>query len=176
MRSPPTRGGPMRRKALVFVLLGIALLSGCNYGFRGGGGFPSHVRTVFVERFENQTVQFNLENELYTKLIDELPRRLGVRTAGREVADAVVRGRIVRYDDTARNYRPGERTEVLQRQVQVTLAVEVVDVRRNVVLWESSGLSGNGEYSSSSQTDAVGKASAIENLVQRIIDGVQSQW
>jgi hypothetical protein len=164
----------MRRKALL-ALLGIALLSGCNYGFRGGGGFPSHVRTVYVERFENQTVQFNLENELYTKLLDELPRRLGVRTAGREVADVIVSGRVVRYDDAAPNYRPGERTEVLQRQVQVTLAVEVVDIRRNVILWESSGVTGKGEYSSS-QTDAVGKASAIENLVQRIIDGVQSQW
>jgi hypothetical protein len=164
----------MRRK-VVFALLGIVLLSGCNYGFRGGGGFPSHVRTVYVERFENQTVQFNLENELYTKLIDELPRRLGVRTAGREVADVIVRGRVVRYDDAAPNYRPGERTEVLQRQVVVTLAVEVIDVRRNVILWESSGLTGNGVYNNS-QTDAAGKVGAIENLVQRIIDGVQSQW
>jgi hypothetical protein len=132
-----------------------------------------------VERFENQTVQFDLENQLYLKLSDELPPRLGVRPAGRDNADAIIRGRITRYDDTARNYRPGEvgeRTEVLQRQVQITLAIEVVDTRKNLILWESTGITGNGEYTSSSQTDAAGQTRAIENLIQQILDGVQSQW
>jgi curli biogenesis system outer membrane secretion channel CsgG len=132
-----------------------------------------------VERFENQTVQFDLDNQIYLKLFEELPRRLGVRPATLEHADAVVRGRITGYDDAARNYRPGEpgaQTEVLQRQVQITLAIEVVDTKRNVIIWESSGLTGSGEYTSSTQTDADGQTKAIENLVQRILDGVQSQW
>lgn len=163
----------------ILALLGLLLLGGCNYGLRGGGGFPSSIRTVFVERFENQTVQFDLEDQIYLKLFDELPRRLGVRPAGRENADAIVRGKITRYDDAARNYRPGDagtQTEILQRQVQITLAIEVVDTRQNLIIWESTGLTGNGEYTSSSQTDAAGQTKAIENLVQQILDGVQSQW
>jgi hypothetical protein len=161
------------------ALLGLFLIGGCNYGLRGGGGFPSSVRTVFVEQFENQTVQFDLANQIYRKLFDELPRRLGVRPAGRENADVIVRGKITRYDDTARNYRPGEvadRTEVLQRQVQIALAIEVVDTRRNLILWESTSMTGLGEYHSNSQTDAAGQTLAIEHLVQQILDGVQSQW
>jgi hypothetical protein len=70
----------------------------------------------------------------------------------------------------------GERTEVLQRQVQITLAIEVVDTRKNLILWESTGITGNGEYTSSSQTDAAGQTRAIENLIQQFLDGVQSQW
>jgi len=161
------------------ALIGLLILGGCNYGLRGGGGFPSSIRTVYVERFENQTVQYGLEDQVYLKLFDELPRRLGVRPANLENADAVVRGRITRYDDTARNYRPGEggtQTEVLLRQVQITLVVEVIDTKRNVIIWESSGVTGNGEYVSSSQSDAEGRTKAIENLVQQILDGVQSQW
>lgn len=167
----------MRVKTL--ALISLILLGGCNYGLRGGGGFPSSIRTVSVERFDNQTVQYGLEDQVYLKLFDELPRRLGVRPASAENADAVIRGRITRYDDAARNYRPGEggnQTEVLQRQVQITLAIEVVDTRRNLIIWESSGVNGNGEYTSSSQTDAEGRTKAIENLVQQILDGVQSQW
>lgn len=161
------------------ALLALALIGGCTYGFRGGGGFPSSIRTIFVEQFENQTVQFDLENQIYRVLSDELPRRLGVRPAAREHADAIVRGRITRYDDAARNYRPGDtgaHAEVIQRQVQVTLAIEVVDTRRNLIIWESSNLTGNGDYNSNSQTDAAGQTKAIEHLVQLILDGVQSQW
>lgn len=161
------------------TLIGLILLGGCNYGLRGGGGFPSSIRTVHVERFENQTVQYGLEDQVYLKLFDELPRRLGVRPANLENADAVIRGRITRYDDAARNYRPGEegaQTEVLQRQVQISLVIEVVDTRRNLIIWESSGVIGNGEYMANSQTDAEGRTKAIENLVQQILDGVQSQW
>lgn len=163
----------------ILALLALLMAGGCNYGLRGGGGFPSSIRTVFVERFENQTVQFDLEDQIYLKLFDELPRRLGVRPATQGNADAVVRGKITRYDDAARNYRPGDsglQTEILQRQVQITLSIEVVDTRRNLIIWESSGLTGNGEYTSDSQTDAAGQTKAIENLVQQILDGVQSQW
>jgi curli biogenesis system outer membrane secretion channel CsgG len=167
----------MRVRSL--ATLALILIGGCTYGFRGGGGFPSSIRTVYVEYFENRTVQYDLENQIYDKLFDELPRRLGVRPAALENADAVVRGRITRYDDAARNYRPGEageRTEILQRQVQITLAIEVVDTRRNVIIWESSGITGNGEYTSSTQADIAGQTKAIEDLVQQILDGVQSQW
>lgn len=159
------------------ILLG--LLGGCTYGLRGGGGFPSEIRTVFVDRFENQTVQYDLESQVYLRLFDELPRRLGVQPAGFENADAVIRGRITRYDDAARNYRPGDagaHTEILQRQVQITLSIEVVDVHKNLIIWESSGVTGSGEYDSSSETDAAGQTRAIDDLVQQILDGVQSQW
>lgn len=166
-------------RARTLALCGLILLAGCNYGFRGGGGFPSSIRTVYVERFENQTVQFDLEDQIYLKLFDELPRRLGVRPATRENADAIVRGKITRYDDAAHNYRPGDagmNAEILQRQVQIILSVEVVDTRRNLIIWESSSVTGNGEYNSNSQNDAAGQTKAIENLVQQILDGVQSQW
>lgn len=161
-----------------FLLLGVVLAFGCNYGFQGGGGFPSHIRTVFIEPFENQTVQLDLESPLYTKLMEEVPRALGVRQAGREVADVIIRGRIIRYDDSAQNYRAspsGDRLEVLENQVEIAVAVEIVDVRENVILWESSSVTGLGKYSDA-QTDVVGRDMAIEIIVKSIIDGAQSQW
>lgn len=162
-----------------FTLIWLVLIAGCSYGFRGGGGFPSDIRTVFVEQFENRTVQYDLDTQVYDRLFNELPRRLGIRPAAREYADAVVRGSIVRYDDAARNYRPGDTgmpTEVIQRQVQITLAIEVIDTRKNLIIWESNNVTGIGEYNSDSQTDDAGRTKAIENLIQQILDGVQSQW
>lgn len=165
------------------VLLALLLIAGCNYGFRGGGGLPPHVETVYVEPFENETAQFGLEQELVTMLSEDLPARLGVRPAGRQVADALVRGRIVRYSDQAQNYRDdgsgeavGTSTQVVSHQVRVGVAIEIIDVSENLILWESRGVTGEGSYQPSSESDRAARQQAIEDLVGQIIDGAQSQW
>ncbi len=172
------RSGPRAARRLA-PLFGLLLLLGCNYGFRGGGGFPADIRTIFIEPFENQTVQFELQDLVYQELLEELPRALGVRPAGRDVADAIVRGRIVRYDDVAQNYRGGGAigaTEVLEHEVQVGVAIEIIDTRRNLVLWESSGVTGRGTYRLATESYVDGRGRAVEELMRLIVDGAQSQW
>ncbi|HEX7049450.1 MAG TPA: LPS assembly lipoprotein LptE [Longimicrobiales bacterium] len=172
-RKPGRRARPER------YLLAALLLFGCNYGLRGGGGFPADIDTIYIAPFENQTVRFELGQEIFSELMEQLPRSLGVRLAGEEVADAIVRGTITRYEDVAEGYRDdpaGRALEVAQQQVTVTVSVQVIDTRRNVILWESSSLTGQGQYSPTSQSETDGRAEAVVDLVQRIIDGAQSQW
>jgi outer membrane lipopolysaccharide assembly protein LptE/RlpB len=172
LRFPRTLG--------VSTVLSILLLTAsCNYGFQGGGGFPSDIRTLYVESFDNQTPQAELTQLLFQRLSDRLPRALGIRPAGQENADAIIRGRIVRYDDVGQNYRPGAtqgNVDVLTYQVTITVAVELVDRKRNVVLWDSQSLVGRGEYRKDSQTDVDGRETALNHILQQIIDGAQSQW
>lgn len=166
------------RRSLV-LLFGLIAAVGCNYGFSGGGGFPSSLRTIYIEPFENETVHFELQELVYQELFRELPRQLGVRPAGREVADVIVRGRIVGYDDVARSYTAGganQVSQVLEHEVIVSIAIQIIDTQRNVILWESSRLTGRGTYNVSSQTDSEGRRVAIEDLRRQIVDGAQSQW
>jgi len=155
----------------------VAVLAGC-YSFSGGGGFPSEVRTIYIAPFENQTVQFDLEQQVFRRLTEALPRALGLRAAGEQNADAIVRGRIVRYEDAAQSYRPGQQGAVqdVLHQVSIVVAIEFLDVRRNLILWESQGVTGRGEYRPDSQSDEVARTKALDALVQQIIDGAQSQW
>lgn len=153
-------------------------LSGCNYSFRAGSFPPPHIETIAIEPFENETTRFEVTGELYDQLLRSLPGSLGIRTAGADVADAIVRGRINRYDVTAPNYRagqPGQAATVTQRQVTIAVSVEIVDLVENVILWESSNVSGRGEYPEGSPEDG-GRLRAIELLVQEIVDGAQSNW
>lgn len=165
------------RFARISALAAMLAAAGC-YSFSGGGGFPSSVRTVYIEPFENRTQQFDLETELFRKMQDALPRSLGVRPAGETVADAIVRGRIVRYEDVAQSYQPGSGSsvQVLSNQVTVTVAVEIVDVKNNVILWDSQSVTGRGEYRPDSQQDRTAWDKALDALIQQIIDGAQSQW
>ncbi|MDA0311953.1 MAG: LptE family protein [Gemmatimonadetes bacterium] len=153
--------------------------SGCSYSFKAGSFPPEHVKTIAVQPFENDTNRFELAGELYDELLRNLPRALGIRTAGEDVADAIVRGTITRYDVIAPNYRAaaeGQAAQVLQRQVSITVTVEIVDLVENVVLWESRSVVALGEFLEASETEDVGRAEAIELLVQKIVDGAQSNW
>lgn len=179
MKSNRFRRISGRRACRSLVVAFAVATAACNYGFQGGGGFPSHIETVYIEPFENQTVQFGLEQQLYNVLVEELPARLGVRTAGREVADAVVRGRVVRYDDAAQNIRAGDGGQaprVVAHRVQVAAAVEILDVERNVILWDSRGITGEGTYQPDTGDDRAAIQEAITDLVRKIVDGAQSQW
>lgn len=163
------------------MALGVALLlaqAGCNYSLRGGS-FPEHVKTLAVLEFDNETTRLELTQELFLAMRQDVPRSLGVRMAGEDVADAVVRGSITGYDVATPNYRPGQggdRAEVLQRQVTLVVSVQVVDRVDNVILWESNSLRADGQYLEASEDEEVGKQEAIKLLVQKIVDGAQSNW
>jgi hypothetical protein len=168
-----------RRVASVLACGLLSLVLGaCLYGFEGGG-FPPHIRTIYIEPFENSTAQFDIEQELFSRLIDELPAKLGLQPAGREVADAILTGEIRRYRDEAQNYRAGDPAAtggVLSHEVQIGISAQLVDVRDNVIRWESSSLVGRGTYQPGSQNDDVAQQQAIDNIIEQIIDGAQSQW
>ncbi|MGQ0561655.1 MAG: LptE family protein [Gemmatimonadota bacterium] len=168
-----------RIPGLLLVASSALSAAACNYGFQGGGGFPEDIRTIYIEPFENQTVQVELDQLLFQRLTDRLPRALGGRLGGEVNADAVVRGRIVRYDNVGQNYTPGQQRgtiNILTQQVTITVAVEIIDRKRNLVLWDSQSLVGRGEWRQDSQQETDGREIALNHLLQQIIDGAQSQW
>jgi len=178
LRFRPTHGLSIAANAFVIACVAV-LTTSCNYGFSGGGGFPPDVRTLFIETFDNQTVQVELDQQLFRKLQEKVPRALGTRPAGEENADAVIRGKILRYDDVGQNYRPGQQegsVNILTNQVSITVSVEIVDRKRNVIIWESQSLVGRGEWRTTDQKDTDGREIALNHIIQQIIDGAQSQW
>ena len=153
--------------------------SGCLYQFRGGN-FPEHIRTLAVDPIINDTPRLELTGELQEQLVRDIPRSLGVRPAATEEADAVLRVRITSYQVNAPNYRPGvggtDRPEVLQRQVMISAQAQIVDQVNNEIYWEDSGLRGEGQFLEASETEELGRQAALRLLVQRIVDGAQSNW
>jgi hypothetical protein len=102
--------------------------------------------------------------------------RLGLRPAGESNADAVVRGRVVRYDaDVLLSFQTGQGvTNVTRRQVQITVDVEIFDQREGKTLWQQQGLTEVGEYQPPQEVD--GRKVALQKLVNALVDGAQSQW
>ena len=87
----------MRRFGVLIASLALCTLSGCFYSF-AGGGLPPHIHTMAIVTFDNQTPAPEIPKELYDQMRKELQRRLGVRDAPQERADALVHGVIASYD------------------------------------------------------------------------------
>ncbi len=162
---------------LAAVLLLAAIPSGC-YSFQAGTGLTG-VQTIAIQPFENNTSRLELTQDVQDILLRQLPGSLGLRIAGEEIADVVVRGTITSYDLVSPNYRPGQQgqaAQVLQRQVVLTVGVEILNMQERTVLWQSSSIRAQGEYLESTETEDVGKQEALEVLIQQIVDGAQSNW
>ena len=166
----------MRRSGRsIGVLLVLAALGCWPYGFVGGG-LPQHIRTVAVVPFDNETSTSAVQSELHELLRRDIERRLGLRDAPQERADALVRGTILRYEEDipiAYSADPRQATTA-RRRLQLVVDVEIIDQATGRALWQRKGLSAEGDYSEREETE--GRRRALEKIVNDIIDGALSQW
>lgn len=183
MSDPSRRRSGCRARGASLLALALTLaLGACNYTFQGGGGFPPHIRTLYIAPLDvdPDLTRVDLRQDLYNLLLERVPRALGVQSASEQNAGAVLRVRITRYDDVAQNYRQdptGARPlEVVANQVEIAVAAEIVDVRENLILWDNRSVLGKGQYLRDSQSEEEGQRLAMEEVVRLIIDGAQSQW
>jgi lipopolysaccharide assembly LptE-like protein len=156
------------------VALSALTLGGC-YGF-AGGGLPPSIRTVAILPFDNQTPEPTLTQEISRAVREAVERRLGLRQSAEAQADAVVRGSITRYDpDVPVSYQAGEDREVnvTRRQVQISVAVEILDQKQGKSIWQRNLLV-KGDYDPGQE--AQGRQKALDDLVVNIVEGAQSQW
>jgi hypothetical protein len=119
---------PRSGARLLALLLPILLVTGCIYGF-AGGGLPPNIKTVAVLPFENQTSLAPLQHDLNERMRREVEGRLGLREASEKRADAIVRGKIVNYEPdipVAYSSDPA-RANTAQRKVQITVDVEIIE-------------------------------------------------
>jgi len=134
---------------------------------------------VAVIPFDNLTPEPTLTNEVNRAVRDAVQGRLGLRQAGEEQADAIVKGSIQRYEPdipvafTGSQDSQNQSVQVNRRKLQIVVNVQILDQKNNKVLWERNGLMVEGDYTS---TETEGRKKAIDKLITEIVDGAQSQW
>ena len=171
------RSGLLVTRRLLLPLLLAVGLTGCLYGF-AGGGLPPSIKTVALLPFDNQTAEPTLTQEVQTSVREAIERRLGLRQASESQADAVVRGTILRYEpDLPVQYTGGQNrtVNVTRRLVQITVSVEIVDQTPEQA--DLAAQRPGRRRGIRSRTGARRAANARSTkLVTNIVEGAQSQW
>lgn len=164
----------MGRSGLVSLLLAASVWACFPYGF-AGGGLPGHIRTVAVLPFDNETSQSEIQRDLVVVLRRGVESRLGLRDASQDRAHAVVRGTILRYDaDVPVGISADPSQASARRKLQIAVDIEIVDQTTGRTLWSRRSLVAEGEYNEGNEPD--GRRTALEKLVNEVIEGAQSQW
>ena len=159
----------------VYSLVLVALTACIPYGFTGGG-LPSHIRTVAIVPFDNQTASPELPRQLTDAIRAGLHDRLGLRDASEAKANAIVRGTIQRYEvDIPIAYSASNKqVNTAVRQLQLVVDIEMLDQVTGKTLWQRKSFLVEGQYEESGE--ATGRKKAIDQIVQTMIEGAQSQW
>lgn len=164
----------MRRSGIRSAILLLAV--GCiPYGFTGGG-LPANIHTFAVASFDNQTPTPQLPKELTDALRTRVRDRLGLRDATETKANALIRGTIQRYEiDIPVGYSASNKQQTTAtRSLELRVDIEMIDQVSGKTLWQKKGALASVSYQEGGEPAA--RKRAIDQIVDELIEGAQSQW
>ncbi|MDR2577191.1 MAG: LPS assembly lipoprotein LptE [Chitinispirillales bacterium] len=160
---------------IIYILTMLPLfLTGCGIYSFSGSTLPSHIKTVEIPIFVNNTLEPGIEDEVTAELSNELLRSQ-LRPANRD-ADATISGTITRYANRPHTFGAGSAdVQVEQYIVQITAEVEFFDNRREEVIFKGT-VSGEGVYNFQTEDEQAGREKAVKNLVEKVIQNSVQMW
>ena len=166
-------------KSLAVAVAAAAIVgSGCAY--TATGVLPSHLKTLAVPTFGNNTVEFRLADDVTDAITNAFiaDRRLGI---GRERdADAVLRGTVLLYKNQVYGFTSEERAT--QYEILLVVQVSFRDQVKNRIVWKEDQLAVRttynvvpvGEVPAKTETD--GRAAVVQKLAEQIVSRTVQGW
>jgi outer membrane lipopolysaccharide assembly protein LptE/RlpB len=123
---------------IISVLL-LLLLSGCGYHTPGASDtwVGGEARTLYVQLFDNQTIEPYLENYITDALIAELAvSRLFELTENPGKADVRLVGNVKDFTESATSY--GKTDQITEYSATMAIAVRLLDKNSSDIIWQKS--------------------------------------
>jgi len=150
----------------------LVLAAGCGvYSFTPRG--KSDIKSVAVERFDNETAEYGLEDQVTNQIVDAHIADGTLKVVALEHADAILSGILTNYDRKPSGFDENDQVE----SYKVTIGFDIVlkKAADDSEIWNEK-ISQNGVYDIDSETEDVGRQKAVELLVQEIINKTTKSW
>ncbi len=160
-------------------ILACAMLCGCAEigGYSNESLFPSNVRSVCLEMFENQTfrrdVEYELSNALAKRIEADTPYKI---VSSRDRADTVISGRIVSITDYALTTER-QLGGVLEMELELRAIVNWKNLNTMQYLIENQLVTASASRSPYLEQDfKYASTFAANNLARRIVELMETKW
>ena len=160
----------------VLFILGLAVLSGCVYSFKGGS-VPAHLKTIAIPLVQDQSGYGDptLRDELTRQLVDRFTNDNTLQVTDRNTADSILEGVVVDVKDAPSVVQAGE--QVTARRITVTVRATFQDLKLRKKVWEKD-FNNWGDYPSggglTQRNDGVKEA--IRKLTEDILNETVAGW
>ena len=114
------------------ALLVLVACTACGYS--GRALLPSHIKTVYIPPFVNDTTRSGIEQDITTAVTDAFVADGRLRVVAEGEADSVLRGVIIKYETGPLTFDRAQ--TVNEFKVEVAVSVEFEDVREGKTLWK----------------------------------------
>ena len=167
----------MGRVLLLIGLLGMGLVCGCGYGFRGAvNNLPPEIKAVHIPAFVNNTTEAGAEVIFANALIYEFTRGGVIGVVSEANAQGIISGRIKSAAVDSVIYT--SQTQSVDRKVTVVLEIIFRRVDNQKILWQNLDLiryenfrvGGDPNLNDRSREEALRKIS--KDLAERIYGGI----
>jgi hypothetical protein len=163
-----------RAALLLATAAPVLALAGC-YSFRDA--VPSHIKSIAVPVFRNETLQSGIEEDVTRQVIDRFQRDNSLAIAEVNDADAVLEGTLTGYDNRVYRFNDAEQAE--EYIVVLTLDITVKDRVKNKDMWQQEGMRTTATYLLSgdqARTETEARQEAIEQLSDVILSRTVAGW
>ena len=169
----------LRATRLTHALVAVAVLSGCGIYSFSGSSLPSHIKTIAVPILENESLDYEVGNEVTTAITQRFIDDNRLKVVGEGRADCVLEGKIASYENKVYNYTADQQAQDYIVVIRVSLALR--DAVKNRKLWEQDPITVSAVYSvvsaSAELTDETGaRKKAIQDLAEDVLARTMEQW
>ncbi|RME27223.1 MAG: hypothetical protein D6800_05355 [Candidatus Zixiibacteriota bacterium] len=158
------------RLCIVLLWLGLPA-SGCFYSFNPGG--RSEIKSIAVERFDDNTGQFGLADRLTDIVIDEFIADGNLKVVSAANADAVLQGTLTRYERLPQVFDENDRVQ--QYKIRLTFEMSLKKVSDGSEYWKEV-MTPEGIYDANSEVEEDGQRRAAAALVEAVLNKTTKSW
>ena len=175
-RSP--RFTPRPGLGLGIALILTAAAAGCGYTVRSS--LPSHLKTLAIPIFGNNTVEFGLADDITQSLVNGFLADRSLRIVQERDANAVLRGSVVAYRNQVFGYTSSERAT--EYEIVLTVQVAFRDMIKNRDVWKEDALTVRTTYNvvavgtEPAKTETDGRKEVIQKLTDQIVSRTVQGW
>jgi hypothetical protein len=155
------------------MLVLFALISGCGYTTKSL--ISRNINSIYIPIFGNDTFRNGLEFDLTTALKDEIMSRTKLRIAGKDDADTILTGKIIRVDEGATSSNAFD--NLVESSITITVNISLADRRTGRLLMSVNGLADTGAIIiTRGETINTGIQEAVTRLANKIVYQLEEKW